>query len=410
MSTTEQVVAVVGGSLAGLRAAEQLRAIGHRGPITVLGEEAHLPYNRPPLSKDVLASTEPSTPASLAERLAFRRRASTSDVDFRLGTRVVASDLRARTLRTESGTTLHYDGLIVASGLRPRRLDVPGPIQGRHVLRTVEDSHALRRDLTETGIARVVVVGAGFIGCEASATLRELGHDVTVVEPAGAPMERVLGAAVATAIQDYHQAAGIRFVLGVGITGYIGHGRVAGVVLSSGQVLPADVVVEAVGSVCNSEWLADNELNLSDGVLTDNALRVVGVDRAVAVGDIARFPNPLFDEVARRVEHWSNPTDTAKRAAVTLVDQLSGSDVSRTDFAPVPSFWSDQFDLRLRSFGAPALGDDVRVEEGDLGHPLDGVLLTYHRSGRHVGTLAINLSAARQGDLRDQFSRLVPTA
>lgn len=410
MSTEGQLVAVVGGSLAGLRAAEQLRVSGHRGPITVLGEEAHPPYTRPPLSKDVLASTEPSTPASLAERLAFRRRASTNDVDFRLGDRVVASDLRARTLRTAFGTTLHYDGLVVATGLRPRRLDVPGPTTGRHVLRTVEDSHALRRDLNDGGMARVVVVGAGFIGCEAGATLRKLGHDVTVVEPAGAPMERVLGAAVATAIQTHHQAAGIRFVLGVGITGFAGHGRVAGVVLSSGQVLPADVVVEAVGSVCNSEWLADNELDVSDGVLTDNALRVVGAERAVAVGDIARFPNPLFDEVPRRVEHWSNPTDTAKRAAVTLVDQLSGSDVCRTSFTPLPSFWSDQLDLRLQSFGAPALGDDVRVEEGDLGELPDGVLLTYHRSGQHVGTLAINLSAARQGDLRNQFSHLVPTA
>jgi 3-phenylpropionate/trans-cinnamate dioxygenase ferredoxin reductase component len=410
MNTAGQVVAVVGGSLAGLRAAEQLRANGHRGPITVLGEEAHLPYTRPPLSKDALASTEPSSPARLAQRLAFRRRASTTDVDFRLGARVVASDLRARTLHAESGATLHYDGLVVATGLRPRRLDVPGPTAGRHVLRTVEDSHALREDLTDIGRARVVVVGAGFIGCEAAATLLKLGHDVTVVEPAGAPMERVLGAAVASAIQNHHQAAGIRFVLGVGITGYVGHGRVAGVVLSSGRILPADVVIEAVGSVCNSEWLADNGLDLSDGILTDNTLRVVGAERAVAVGDIARFPNPLFDEVARRVEHWSIPTDTAKRAAVTLVDQLSGSDVHRTDFAPVPSFWSDQLDLRLRSFGAPALADDVRTEEGDLDRLLDGVLLTYHRSGQHVGTLAINLSAARQGDLRNQFFRLVPTA
>lgn len=403
-------VAVVGGSLAGLRAAEQLRAAGHRGPVTVLGAEAHLPYNRPPLSKEVLASAQASTPASLAERLAFRRRASTSDVEFRLGARVVSSDLRAGTLETDTGTTLRYDGLVVATGLRPRRLDAPGPTGGRHVLRTVEDCHALRADLESVGVSRVVVVGAGFIGCEAAATLCRLGHDVTVVEPAGAPMERVVGLAAAKAIQRYHEAVGIRFVLGVGITGYIGQDRVSGVVVGSGQVLPADVVVEAVGSVCNSEWLADNGLDLSDGVLTDNNLGVVGAERMVAVGDIARFPNPLFDEVPRRVEHWSIPTDTAKRAAVTLVEQLSGSVERRPAFAPVPSFWSDQLDLRLQSFGAPALADAISVDEGDLDQLLDGVLLTYRRAGRHVGTLAINLSAARQRDLRNRFSILVPTA
>ncbi|MFB9764708.1 NAD(P)/FAD-dependent oxidoreductase, partial [Nocardioides kongjuensis] len=275
-------VVVVGGSLGGLRAAEQLRVAGHTGSITVLGAEPHLPYNRPPLSKEVLASGDHLPPAELAERLAFRRRASTADVDFRLGDPVVASDLRAGVVWTGSGAATPYEGLVVATGLRPRRLDVPGPTAGRHVLRTVEDSHALRADLGRRPGQRVVVVGAGFIGCESAATLRTLGHDVTVVEPVGTPMERVIGAVASTAIQRHLEAAGIRFVLGTGITGYLGGERVEGVVLGSGRVLPADVVVEAVGSLCNTEWLAENGLDLADGVLTDNRMRVVGAERVVA--------------------------------------------------------------------------------------------------------------------------------
>lgn len=409
MSTREHVV-VVGASLAGLRAAEQLRAHGHRGPVTVLGAEPHLPYNRPPLSKDVLAGEGQPTPAKLAQQLAFRRRASTADVAFRLGDRVASTDLEGATVVTEAGESYGYDGLVIATGLRPRRLDVPGPTEGRHVLRTVEDCHGLRRDLRAAGRARVVVVGAGFIGCETAATLRRLGHDLTVVEPAGAPMERVIGPVLGTAIQRHHEAAGIQFVLGAGITGYIGERRVAGVVLSTGQVLGADVVVEAVGSVCNTEWLSGTRIDRTDGVLTDNHLNVLGATRMVAVGDIARFPNPLFDDVARRVEHWSIPTDTAKRAAATLTAQLHGQPREDTPFAPVPAFWSDQVDLRLQSYGSPALADQAAVEEGDLDDLLAGALVTYHRAGRQVGTVAVNLSPARQRDLRTQFTALALVA
>jgi 3-phenylpropionate/trans-cinnamate dioxygenase ferredoxin reductase subunit len=408
--STAHPVAIVGGSLAGLRAAEQLRAAGHTGPITVLGAEPYLPYNRPPLSKEVLADPPGAEPSALAERLLFRRRASTEDVEFRLGDAVVSADVVAGTLVTESGRDVAYDGLVVATGLRPRRLTAPGPTAGRHVLRTVGDCHGLRSALPPGGSARVVVVGAGFIGCEVAATLRTLGHAVTVVEPAGPPLARVLGPELAAAVQRHHEAAGVRFVLGAGVIGFTGEDRVAAVVLDSGETLPADVVVEAVGSVCNNEWLAGNGLDLADGVLADNHLLVDGVATVVAVGDVARFPNPLFDDTPRRVEHWSIPTDTAKRAAASLVARLAGETTDPSPFAPVPSFWSDQLDLRLQSFGSPALADEVRVEEGDPDHLAAGVLVTYHRDGRQVGTLAINLSPARQRDLRNAFAVLVPTA
>ena len=403
-------VAIVGASLAGLRAAEQLRAAGHDGPITVFGAEPHLPYNRPPLSKEALANPHDTDPSRLAERLAFRHRAATADVEFRLGDAVASADLTAGTLATESGHRAEYDGLVVATGLRPRRLTAPGPVAGRHVLRTVEDCHGLRTDLLQRGPAEVVVIGAGFIGCETAATLRTLGHTVTVIEPTGPPLARVIGDLLAAAVQRHHEAAGVRFVLGAGVTAFLGEDRVAGVVLDSGEVLPADVVVEAVGSVCNTEWLAGSGLPLDDGVLTDNQLRIAGAPRAVAVGDVARFPNPLFDEVPRRVEHWSNPSDTAKRAAATLAGLFAGGQPGVAPFAPLPSFWSDQFDLRFQSFGSLSLADEVRVKEGDPHRLSNGVLATYHRSGRLVGTLTININPARQRDLRNEFAALVPTA
>ncbi|MFY9921651.1 MAG: NAD(P)/FAD-dependent oxidoreductase, partial [Mycobacterium sp.] len=300
--STSRHVAVVGGSLAGLRSAEQLRALGHTGPITVFSAERHLPYNRPPLSKEALGEFDSVTVEDVANRLAFRRRASVADVDFRLGEAVQSADLRGHCLTVKSGVSTDYDALVVATGLRPRRLAVPGPERGRHVLRTVEDCLGLRSALRPG--TRVVVVGGGFIGCEVAGTLHSLGHGVTVVEPAGAPMQRVLGADLAAAVQRSHTAAGIDFVIGAGVDCYTGDDVVTGVVLGTGQTIDADIVVEAVGSVCNVEWLDGQGLDLSDGVMTDNHLAVAGVPDAVAVGDIARFPNPLFDDVPRRVEHW----------------------------------------------------------------------------------------------------------
>ncbi len=401
-------VAVVGGSLAGLRAAEQLRIAGHAGPITVYGAEPHPPYNRPPLSKEMLADPEQFDAPTMGERLAFRQRAVVDDVDFRLGVEVVSADLAAHTLiwRQEVLGEGHasFDALVVATGLRPRRLTVPGPLVGRHVLRTVEHAVALRNALPDplADEEGVVVIGAGFVGTETACTLRKAGHRVTVVEPTGAPMNRVLGPALALGVQRHHEASGITFVIGRGVTGYTGTERVTGVMLDDGSVIPAAIVIEAVGSACNVEFLAGNGLDLRDGVLTDNNLAVRRATGVVAAGDIARFPNPLFDDEPRRVEHWSMPTDSAKRAAQTLTAILAGTATPQEQFAPIPSFWSDQNDLRLQSFGAPGLGDP-RVVEGDLGDLLAGVLVTYHRGDAHVGTVALNLSGARQRELRAAF-------
>jgi 3-phenylpropionate/trans-cinnamate dioxygenase ferredoxin reductase subunit len=406
-SGRDQRVAIVGGSLGGLRAAEGLRRNGFEGPITVYGAERWRPYNRPPLSKAMLSHEDQPNGMEMIDQLAYRPR-GVDDVDFRLGVRVSAADLGAGTLVWDDGEgtgTADYTGLVIATGLRSRLLRVPGPVIGRHQLRTIDDCVALRAALAPD--SRVVVIGAGFIGTEVACTVRSMGYRVSVVEPAGPPMVRAIGAELGAAVQRHLEAAGIEFAIGPGLTAYDGAKRVERVLLDDGTALPADVVLESVGSVCNVEWLTSNGLDLSDGVLTANDLSVVGAANAVAVGDIARFPNPLFDDVARRVEHWSMPTDTGKRAAATLAGHLTGHELDPEPFAPIPSFWSDQLDLRFQSFGSPALGEDVRIE-GDLSELTSGVVATYHRErdGRtqHVGTVALNVPGARQRELRAAFT------
>lgn len=385
-------VVVAGGSMGGLRAAEQLRAAGWTGSITVIGDEPHMPYNRPPLSKEVLAGGAPFA------SLALTPKPAADDVEWRLGTKAVTARLAERTVTLDDGSTLSYDGLVVATGMRPRRLRCPGPLTGRHTVRTLADAQGLREALTRPGV-RVVVVGAGFIGCEVAATAVGLGvREVTVVDPLPLPMVGPLGELLGRALLRRHEERGVRFALGTAVAGFEGEDRVTGVVLGDGTVLPADVVVESVGSVANVEWLRGNGLDLSDGVLTCDRLRVGGRPEVVAVGDVARFPNARYDGVPRRVEHWSIPTDTAKHAARSLAAHLAGVQADLAPFAPLPTFWSDQHDFRLQSFGAPVLGlDDVRVLDGD---PDGDVLVGYHADRRLVGVVALGGHRAALGAAR----------
>ncbi|MEV2275297.1 FAD-dependent oxidoreductase [Nocardiopsis sp. NPDC049922] len=397
-------VVVAGASMGGLRAAEHLRAAGWTGPITVVGAEPHMPYNRPPLSKEVLAGTDSF------DSLALTPKASTADVEWRLGAAVVSADLDRRRLGLEGGDVLAFDGLVAATGVRARRLNHPGPTAGRHTVRTIDDARALAGALVPG--ARVVVVGAGFIGCEVAATALGLGvRDVTVVDPEPLPMLRALGDPLARELLRRHTERGVRFALGDGVAGFSGADRVTGVVLGDGTTLSADVVVEAVGSVPNTEWLQGNGLDLSDGVRTDRHLRVGGLPHVVAVGDVARFPNARYDGVPRRVEHWSIPTDTARHAARVLAAHLAGGEPDPAPFAPLPTFWSDQHDLRLQSFGSPALGmADVRVLEGDL---TGDAVVGYHDDGTLVGVVALGGPAAVGAAARHRAQLVrqpVPTA
>ncbi len=385
-------VVIVGGGLGALRTAESLRGAGHSGPITVVGDEPFPPYNRPPLSKEALLAG-----VDMA-RLEFRRRPSVDDVTWRLGQRVVAADLSSGTITLDDGTLLKADGLVVASGIRPRRLPLAGPAEGRFALRTAADAEQIRSRLTPG--SHVLIMGAGFIGCEVAATARRLGCEVTVVALDDEPMIRPLGAQVGAAMRRRHEREGVRFRLGHTIDSFHGDEQVRSASLSDGSELPADVVVEAVGSVTNTEWLDGNALDLSDGVLVDSAMRIVGSAMpAVAVGDVARHPNALFGNVPYRVEHWSIPTETGRRAGRTLAAQLSGDDPDTGPFTALPSFWSDQYDISLQSFGMPGLATRLEVIDGSLDEPC---IIEYRDDDGLVGVVGIN----RTSDLTGYRTRL----
>ncbi len=390
---------VVGASMGGMRAAEAARKAGFRGAISVVGDEPHMPYNRPPLSKKALTGDQD------LDSLIFRVPRAAADVVWKLGTRVLTADLAGRRLRTDHGETIQYDGLIVATGLRPRRLAIPGPAGGRYVIRTLEDARKVR-DLLSPGV-RVVIIGAGFIGCEVAAGAVGLGARVRIVAPEPVPMQRPLGDVLGLALQQRHETRGVIFHLGRLPIRFTGDNTVTGVVLDDESELAADLVVEAVGCTPNVEWLQGNGLDLTDGVRCDNLMRVQGRADLVACGDIAKFPNLLFDDVARRVEHWTMVTDTAKRAGKTIGAHLAGNEPDSTKFAPVPTFWSDQYDMRIQSFGAVGLGQhDIRVLEGSLDAD---VILGYHRDEVLVGVAMIGFGGNHR-IYHDQIASLATRA
>lgn len=372
-------VVVVGGSLGGLRATEALYAGGFDGEVVVLSEEVHPPYTRPPLSKKGLASTPD------LESLLFKQRPEAALADWRFGVHAVGSDLEARTVRLSDGSELGYDALVAATGVRARRLPQRVATAGL-VVRTIDDCRALQARLVPG--ATVVIVGAGFIGCETAATAVRLGCSVHVVAADPVPMMTPLGAELGAAVQRRHEAEGVVFHLGTGVASVESTDTHHRLTLGDSTVVEGDVLVQAIGSQPNVEWLEDNALDLSDGVLCDNQLRMGGRPDAVAVGDVARFPNPLFDDVARRVEHWQMPGETARRAATTLLRHLAGEPADVTPFAPLPSFWSDQLDLRLQSFGAPGIADRIEVLEGD---PATEAVVGYFRDDRMIGAVLLGM-------------------
>jgi 3-phenylpropionate/trans-cinnamate dioxygenase ferredoxin reductase component len=386
---------IVGAGLGGLRTAEALRASGYADEIVVVGDEPWAPYNRPPLSKEALAE------GITHDRLVFRVRDHAADVVWRLGERAVSADLDARTVTLHDGEELPYDVLVAATGVTAWRLPFGPPASaaaGRHIIRTLDDATALRTELVPG--AQVLVLGAGFIGCELAATATSLGCTVRCVAIDAAPMLRPLGPELAAELRRRHESHGVEFHLGVGVTDLLGESHVEGAVLSDGTHLRADVVVEALGSRCNVGWLEGNGLDLVDGVLTDAALRPlrdgVPVDGVAVVGDIARFPNVRFDDRAHRVEHWSLPTDTGRRAGAVLAAYLSGegyADVVGQRWEVLPSFWSDQYDTRLQSFGMPGLADPdgIRLLEGDL-H--EECVVGYHRGDELVGVVGLGMLKA----------------
>lgn len=348
-------VVVVGASLAGLRTIEALRREGYGGRIVALGDEPTLPYDRPPLSKQFLKGDWDAEKISL-----MRPGTETLDVDWRIGTRAGALDGSSRQLKLESGETLDYDALVLATGARARHLPFGGDLAGVHVLRSQADARALRADLEQA--RHVVVVGAGFIGMETAASCRERGLEVTVVEPLPTPLVRGLGPVLGERVADTHRAHGVEIRCGVGVTGFEGgaEGRVTAVALADGSSIPCDVVVVGIGVVPNTDWLEGSGLDVTNGVLCDATGRTP-LDHVAAVGDVSRWANPLLPE-PRRMEHWTNAVEQADVVAKRLIDW----DGEVEPFAPVSYVWTDQFELRIAIAGEVREGDEMVVTHGSL--------------------------------------------
>jgi NADPH-dependent 2,4-dienoyl-CoA reductase/sulfur reductase-like enzyme len=375
-----EAVVVVGASLAGLRAAEALRREGYAGRLTLVGDEAHLPYQRPPLSKQFLAG------AWEREKIDLRRKPDL-DVEFRLRTPATALDLSAREVVVRGGDgreeRLRFDGLVVATGARPRLLPesvAPRAMRGVFTLRTVDDCLALRDALQRR--PRVVVIGGGFIGSEVAATCRGMDLQVTLLEADEAPMHRALGAQMGRVMHEVHVEHGTNVRVRTLAEALVGDGRVEGVRLEGGEVIPADVVVVGLGVVPNTDWLEESGLRLDDGLLCDARCAAVGVEGVVAAGDVARWHH---EELGRtvRVEHWDNAIQQAATAARTL---LQGGRAE--PYRPMPFFWSDQYDARLQLIGMPEPGDEVRVIEGSAEERR--LVAAYGRAGRTVAVLTLN--------------------
>jgi len=355
-SSSSRVV-VVGASLAGLRACETLRTAGFAGEVVVVGEEPTAFYDRPPLSKRYLAGEWDRDRISLRKPEALAGLGLT----LRTGVRAVSLVAAERTVVLDNGETLAADGIVIATGSTPRRLALGGPVGGVHVVRTVDDADGLRPRLIAG--ARVVVIGAGFIGLEVAATARANGAEVTVLEGAPVPLARSLGPEVGAAIADVHRRHGVVVRCGATVERLLGDTEPTGVVVD-GETLPADVVVVGVGAAPATEWLDGSGLEIRDGIVCDETLRAA--DSIYAAGDVARWPHPLYADVEPdiRVEHWTNAAEQGALAARNLLAESENT--GREPHASVPFFWSDQFDARLQFLGRAVPGSTAEVVAGSL--------------------------------------------
>jgi NADPH-dependent 2,4-dienoyl-CoA reductase/sulfur reductase-like enzyme len=375
MSRLDSVV-VVGASLAGLRAVQALRRAGFAGRVTAIGEENEPPYDRPPLSKEVLSGKWDAERTRL-----LRPEDEALEVEWRLGRRAESLDLAARQVVLAGGERVPFDGLVIATGTFARRLPGAPPLAGVHVLRTLSDCLTLRAELDRS--PRVAVIGAGFIGLEVAATCRGRGLPVSVIESLPAPLERGLGAKLGAFVGEIHRDQGVDLRLGAKVARLVGGERVEAVELAGGERIPADVVLVGIGAAPATAWLEGSGLELDNGVVCDAACRATRAPFVVGAGDVARWPNPLFG-APMRIEHWTNATEMADHAVATL---LAGEG-SGEPFAPVPFVWSDQYDRKIQVAGRLEGADETRIVDGSL-EERRFVMLFGHR-GRVVGVLGIN--------------------
>lgn len=368
-------VVIVGASLAGLHAARALRAGGFAGALTIVGAERWMPYDRPPLSKQLL------TGEWAREQVMLSNITKSIDAQWELNARATALDLDSRVVVIGDGRNVPFDGLVIASGATPRGIagsDIPGV----HMLRTLDDALALESDLGHVR-ERVLVVGAGFIGAEVASSCRRRGLPVTMVESLAAPLSATLGPEVGEALAEMHLNEGVDLRLGVSVHRLLGDARVEGAELSDGATVQADVVVVAIGVVPAIDWLDGSGIPIEDGVMCDETCRVTpGV---VAAGDVASWPNARFGEV-RRVEHWDNAIRQGEHAGRRLLADSSGE--PGEVYEPVPWVWSDQYDSKIQIVGSPASHDETCVVQRNDGRRR--LVAVYRRDGKFVGAVAIN--------------------
>jgi NADPH-dependent 2,4-dienoyl-CoA reductase/sulfur reductase-like enzyme len=394
---------IIGAGHAGGRAAEAMRQVGFTGEIVLVGEEVHVPHERPPLSKELLIGEEGAETTFLNPPAFYVE----NKIDLRLGTRAEAIDRDGGAVVLADGGRVGYDKLLVATGARVRRINCPGAdLAGIHYIRTIDDTLALRPKLKE-GV-RVAVIGGGFIGLEVAAGARSRGANVTVVELADQVLSRVADPAVGDLVAGLHRANDVHIVTGASVERFEGNGRVAELVCTDGETIGADVVVVGIGILPNQEIAEEAGLDVGDGITADEYGRTSDPDIFTA-GDVAYHFNPILGRHLR-LESWANAQNGGIAVARNMVAEPA-------PYAELPWFWSDQFDLNLQVVGAP-LSWERLVTRGD---PASGRCVVFYMDGRRVvGATAFNqgreMRACRQlvesgkavsdEELADQATRL----
>jgi NADPH-dependent 2,4-dienoyl-CoA reductase/sulfur reductase-like enzyme/ferredoxin len=379
-------IVIVGASLAGLRAAATLRQEGFTGSLTLIGDEPYEPYDRPPLSKQVLGGWVPPEHTTLP-------RPGDLDAEWRLGVPATGLDLAARQVQLADGEPVDYDRLLIATGVRSRPWPHPeqAALDGVFVLHSRDDAAGLRRRLTERP-ARVLVVGGGFTGSEVASACRDLRLPVTVVEAGKAPLAGALGGVIGAAAADVQRAAGVDLRCGVTVSALEGdaRGRMRRARLSDGSTVEADIAVVALGGIRNVEWLRGSGLAAGAfGVACDAGCRVFTVDGLVTddifvAGDIARFPHPLYDFEFLALQHWGNAVTQAEIAAHNMIS----AQTDRWPHLALPQFWSTQFGHEIKSVGVPTFADQVVVAQGSVAERR--FVAVYGRQGRITAAVAFN--------------------
>ncbi len=362
-------VVIVGGGLAASRTAEQLRRAEFGGEVIIVSDEVHVPYDRPPLSKDVLHRDDHDfADVTLKPREFYDE----NNITLMLGSGVTTVDTDARTVTLADGTSVGYDELVIATGLIPRRIPSFPDLAGIHVLRNYDESQALR---SEAGSAkRAVVIGAGFIGCEVTASLRRLAVEVVLVEPQPQPLASVLGEQIGALVARLHRAEGVDVRTGIGVKAVEGDGRVEKVILSDDSEIEADLVIVGIGSRPATDWLEGTGIEIDNGVVCDKAGQTTA-PHVWALGDVASWQDATGHQA--RVEHWSNVAEQARVLVPTLLGQ------EPPEVVVVPYFWSDQYDVKIQCLGEPEAKDIVHVVSDD-GRKF---LAYYERDGLVVGVV-----------------------